>query len=165
MPICVKPNVHHLARLRNNYGLSTVIATNRSWRQVVQSANVKGCLNVITSGPLPPNPMVLLESTKMTKLLQVWRQAYDYVLIDTPPIVGITDAQCLASKVDSVVLVAAIERSTRSAIASSLSRNPHDRAQSCQYGGDLDQYDRTKNLIAEPRKLLLQLSSYDRLIY
>jgi succinoglycan biosynthesis transport protein ExoP len=112
-----KPNVHHLARLRNNYGLSTVIATNRSWRQVVQSANVKGCLNVITSGPLPPNPMVLLESTKMTKLLQVWRQAYDYVLIDTPPIVGITDAQCLASKVDSVVLVAAIERSTRSAIA------------------------------------------------
>jgi polysaccharide biosynthesis transport protein len=113
-----RPTIHKLARVRNTVGLSTAIATNRHWKSLVQSpTEMKGYLHVIPSGPLPPNPIALLESTKMTKLLQVWRQTYDYVLIDTPPIVGITDAQSLASKVDSVVLVAAIERSTRSAIA------------------------------------------------
>ncbi len=113
-----KPTIHKLARVRNTVGLSTAIATNRHWKSVVQSpAEMKGYLNVITSGPLPPNPIALLESAKMAKLLQVWRNTYDYVLIDTPPIVGITDAQSLASKVDTVVLVAAIERSTRGAIS------------------------------------------------
>ena len=113
-----KPTIHKHAQVRNTVGLSTAIATNRHWKSVVQSpAEMKGYLNVITSGPLPPNPIALLESAKMAKLLQVWRNTYDYVLIDTPPIVGITDAQSLASKVDTVVLVAAIERSTRGAIS------------------------------------------------
>jgi Mrp family chromosome partitioning ATPase len=53
----------------------------------------------------------------MAKLLQEWYQIYDYVLIDTPPIVGITDAQSLAPKMDGVVLVTAIEKATKQAIA------------------------------------------------
>ncbi|NKB17187.1 MAG: CpsD/CapB family tyrosine-protein kinase [Pseudanabaena sp. CRU_2_10] len=65
----------------------------------------------------------------MTNLMQAWQQTYDYVLIDTPPIVGITDAQSLATKVDTVVVVAAMHRSTRSAIARTLeilaSRHAH----------------------------------------
>ena len=56
----------------------------------------------------------------MTALLQEWRQEYDYVLVDTPPLIGITDAQCLTSKVDTFILVAAINRSTRSGILRAL---------------------------------------------
>jgi capsular exopolysaccharide synthesis family protein len=115
-----KPVIHKLANTHNKYGLSTAIATTRLWKQLVQAGDTKGFLHILTSGPLPPNPIVLLESSKMTKLLEIWKQSYDYVLIDTPPVVGITDAQSLASRVDTVVLVAAIERSTRSAIARAL---------------------------------------------
>ncbi len=115
-----KPMIHKLARTHNKFGLSTAIATTRSWRQLIQTVDAQGYLHVMTSGPIPPNPMVLLESTKMTKLLEVWQQTYDYVLVDTPPVVGISDAQSLAPRVDATVLVAAIDRSTRSAVARAL---------------------------------------------
>ncbi|WP_271253372.1 GumC family protein [Pseudanabaena sp. Chao 1811] len=115
-----KPTVHKLTNLSNKSGLSTALATPNPWQDLVQVADEKGNLHVLTSGSLPPNPMLLLESTKMTALLQEWRQAYDYVLVDTPPVIGITDAQCLTSKVDTFILVAAINRSTRGGIARAL---------------------------------------------
>lgn len=72
--------------------------------------------DIITSGPVPPNPLALLGSQKTRDLLDEWRQAYDYVLIDTPPIVGISDAQNIATEVDGMILIAAMERSTRPAL-------------------------------------------------
>jgi polysaccharide biosynthesis transport protein len=115
-----RPTIHKLASLQNSSGLSTAIATNRNWRDLLQTVGLHNSLDVLTSGPIPPNPLVLLESAKMTNLMQAWQQTYDYVLIDTPPIVGIADAQSLATKVDTVVVVAAMHRSTRSAIARTL---------------------------------------------
>ncbi len=112
-----KPTLHQLSQQRNTVGLSTAIATHRPWAQLVQAGGVGGYLHILTSGPLPPNPVALLESHKMEALLQAWRQAYDYVLIDTPPIVGITDAQSIAARVDATILVAAIGRSTRTSVA------------------------------------------------
>ncbi len=115
-----KPSIHKLAKLSNKVGLSTALATPNPWQDIVQVADEKGNLHILTSGSLPPNPMLLLESNKMTALLQEWRQEYDYVLVDTPPLIGITDAQCLTSKVDTFILVAAINRSTRSGILRAL---------------------------------------------
>ena len=115
-----KPTVHKLANLSNKSGLSTALATPIPWQDLVQEAGEDGALHILTSGSLPPNPMLLLESNKMTALLQEWRREYDYVLIDTPPVIGITDAQCLTSKVDTFILVAAIDRSTRSGISRAL---------------------------------------------
>jgi len=116
-----KPTVHKLTGLSNKVGLSTALATPKPWQDLVQvTSDGKWNLHVLTSGSIPPNPMPLLESVKMAALVQEWRQAYDYVLVDTPPVVGITDAQCLASKVDTFILVAAINRSTRSGITRAL---------------------------------------------
>ncbi len=124
-----RPTIHKLASLQNSSGLSTAIVTNRDWRDLLQTVGLHNSLDILTSGPIPPNPLVLLESAKMTNLMQAWQETYDYVLIDTPPIVGITDAQSLATKVDTVVVVAAMHRSTRSAIARTLeilaSRHAH----------------------------------------
>ncbi|RMH76535.1 MAG: polysaccharide biosynthesis tyrosine autokinase [Cyanobacteria bacterium J007] len=100
-------------------GLSSAIATDRPWRNLIQSDR-SGNLHVLTSGPMPPNPVALLESQKMRQLLHEWRQAYDYVLIDTPPILGVTDAQSVAANVDRMVLVAAMERSTRSSLVQTM---------------------------------------------
>ena len=115
-----KPTVHKLTKLSNKVGLSKALATLSPWQDLIQVADDKGNLHVLTSGSIPPNPMLLLESAKMTALIQEWRKEYDYVLIDTPPVIGITDAQCLTSKVDTFILVAAINRSTRSGISRAL---------------------------------------------
>ncbi|MDX2257041.1 MAG: polysaccharide biosynthesis tyrosine autokinase [Pseudanabaenaceae cyanobacterium bins.39] len=115
-----KPTIHKLGKLNNRTGLSTILATATPWQDVIKVGSDKENLHVITSGSIPPNPMLLLESAKMTALLQEWRQEYDYVLVDTPPVIGITDAQCLTSKVDAFILVAAMNRSTRSGISKAL---------------------------------------------
>jgi succinoglycan biosynthesis transport protein ExoP len=114
-----KPTIHQFLKRPNMFGLSSAIATDTPWRQLVYSAD-GGHLDVITSGPTPPNPVALLDSAKMTQLLSEWRQTYDYVLIDSTPILGISDAQSIAPKADAVILVAALERSTRSSLTQTM---------------------------------------------
>lgn len=109
-----KPSVHKMCHLINGSGLSTAIATGQPWRQLLHS-NSSGNLDVITSGPLPPNPVALLQSETMTQHLNEWRKIYDYVLLDTTPI-AIADAQSVVFNVDATILVAAMEHSTRSAL-------------------------------------------------
>ncbi|AGY59712.1 GumC family protein [Gloeobacter kilaueensis] len=111
-----KPNLHRFLELPNSRGLSTAIATETPWQQLVQSGGNPN-LTLLTSGPIPPNPVALLNSEKMTELLAQWRENFDYVIVDTPPVVGLPDAQSIVSRVDRVVLIVAIERSTRSVIA------------------------------------------------
>jgi protein-tyrosine kinase len=62
-------------------------------------------LHLITSGPIPPNPSELLGSSRMNEIITSLKEEYDYILIDTPPVVAVTDAQVLANKVDGVLLV------------------------------------------------------------
>jgi capsular exopolysaccharide synthesis family protein len=70
-------------------------------------------LAVLTSGHLPPNPSELLSSSQMEKLLERLRATYEYVLIDSPPILLVADALGLARMVDGVVLVARRDEATR----------------------------------------------------
>jgi non-specific protein-tyrosine kinase len=60
---------------------------------------------VLTSGPLPPNPAELMGSRRMEALIEVLAQEADQVFFDTPPVVAVTDAAVLATKVDGVLLV------------------------------------------------------------
>ena len=68
-------------------------------------ANVEGCLDFVSAGTIPPNPAELLESENMTRFLTKAREKYDYVLLDAPPVLPVTDAQILAQKSDLVLLV------------------------------------------------------------
>jgi Mrp family chromosome partitioning ATPase len=61
----------------------------------------------------------------MTQMLTQWRQAYDYVLIDTPPILGLSDSQSMVTKVDRVVLVCAIEQASRSSLMQTMETLRH----------------------------------------
>lgn len=107
-----KPTLHQLAQYPNVGGLSTAIATDRSWLELVRAGDIPG-LDVLTAGPTPPNPVALLDSLKMKQLMGEWRRIYDYVLIDTPPIGVFADAQSLGTRVDSTIWIVGIGRVTR----------------------------------------------------
>jgi polysaccharide biosynthesis transport protein len=114
-----KPTLHQLAGYPNVVGLSTAIATDRSWRELVRTGDLEG-LEILTAGPAPPNPVALLDSRKMKQLVGEWRQLYDYVLIDTPPIGAFADAQSLGDRADSTIWVVGIGRSTRGVLMQTL---------------------------------------------
>jgi len=98
-----KPVQHKLFQLVNK-GLSNCIATGVELEEVIQK-EVLPNLDILPSGPVPPNPSELLGSERMTGILESVREMYDYVLIDIPPVLPVTDAAVIASKVDGVILV------------------------------------------------------------
>ncbi len=106
--------MHKLMQQANEIGLSTAIAENVSWTELIQQQGDK--LDLLTAGPTPPNPVALLGSQRMKQLTEEWREEYEYVLIDTPPISGSADTLSIAQEVDSVLFVIAMERVTRSGI-------------------------------------------------
>lgn len=87
-----------------NRGLSNCFAEDLPLKEVIQ-ADVFPNLDVVTSGPVPPNPAELLGSKKMKALLQEAAEAYDYVFLDMPPVLAVTDAALMSSQVDGTVLI------------------------------------------------------------
>ena len=114
-----KPKIHKMVKTTNEKGLSEMITdSDYSWREVVQ--NITKNLDVITAGANVANPIALLRSQIMSQLLKEWEAAYDYVLIDTPPIGAMADAQSLVHQVDGVMLVTGINKVTQKAIVNAL---------------------------------------------
>ena len=72
-----------------------------------------GRLEVLPSGPIPPNPSELLGSRNMAELIETLQARFDIVLIDAPPLLPVTDAAVLASRVDGVLLIARMGRTRR----------------------------------------------------
>ncbi|RXT03684.1 CpsD/CapB family tyrosine-protein kinase [Ammoniphilus sp. CFH 90114] len=99
-----KPTVHHTFDLANRQGLTTYLAGQDRLEDVIQATEAPN-LDVMSSGPIPPNPAEMLNSKVMTRLLEELSVQYDQILIDTPPLIAVADAQILASKVDGVILV------------------------------------------------------------
>jgi len=99
-----KPTVHHTFDLLNRKGLSTYLAGQDKLEDIIQKTEHTN-VDVITSGPVPPNPAELLNSKAMSRFLEEASRYYDQILIDSPPVIAVTDAQVLATKVDGVILV------------------------------------------------------------
>lgn len=99
-----KPRCHRVFSLRNRVGLTNVLVDSVGVAEAVQETSVEG-LFVLTSGPIPPNPAELLESSAADQVLAQVRDEYDHVLVDSPPAGGLADASILASKVDGIILV------------------------------------------------------------
>jgi capsular exopolysaccharide synthesis family protein len=99
-----KPTAHKSFQISNRFGLSSVISQQCTLQEVIQSSDIPN-LDIMTSGPIPPNPAEMLASKRMTALLEELKGKFDIVLIDTPPLLAVTDAQIASTKSDGVVLV------------------------------------------------------------
>ena len=99
------PTQHKLFGLPNR-GTTNYVATGEDINSMLQQVEQKN-MTVLASGPVPPNPSEILTSQKMAALLEKMKAEYDYVLLDTPPIMPVTDAAALSHRADGVLLVIA----------------------------------------------------------
>jgi len=120
-------SVHKQLRCSNELGLSNYLTGAKSPEEVVQGSGVQG-LEIITSGPLPPNPAELLSSPKFMSLLSLAAESFDVVLIDGPPVMGLADAPLLASMAQSTLMVVAANETRRSVFKVALRRLQFARA-------------------------------------
>ncbi|MBL1224745.1 CpsD/CapB family tyrosine-protein kinase [Enterococcus sp. BWR-S5] len=100
-----KPTVAKTFSLSNTNGLSSILGNRQVYLdQAIQESGVDN-LSVLTSGPKPPNPSELLGSQRMERLIEELGKRYDLIIFDMPPVVTVTDAQILSSKVNGTILV------------------------------------------------------------
>jgi polysaccharide biosynthesis transport protein len=100
-----RPNIHHRFGLNGKIGLTTVLTGATTLEGTVQSVPEIPNLDILPSGPVPPFPTEMLSSGAMEAILKRCGEIYDYVVIDSPPILSVTDGVILARQADAVVLV------------------------------------------------------------
>ena len=100
-----RPNIHHRFGMTGKTGLTTVLTGATTLEATVQVVPEIPNLDILPSGPIPPFPAEMLSSEAMGSLLERCRDIYNYVVIDSPPILSVTDGVVLARQADAVVLI------------------------------------------------------------
>lgn len=101
-----KPSIHKKFLISNFEGLTNILAQGKKIEDIIITTKVPN-LYVITSGPIPPNPSELLGAPKMKNILEELTNTFDIILIDTPPILSVTDAQILSALAQGTILITA----------------------------------------------------------
>ena len=112
-----RPQIHKLSELNNLWGLTNLISSSQDVDQVIREVPAIKNLSVITSGPIPPDPARLLSSDRMKQLMEYFRQNFDLVIYDSPPMLGLVDARLIAPHTDGVMLVVRMHKTDKSALA------------------------------------------------
>lgn len=115
-----KPKVADVMGLEGAVGLSDVLINRADLSDVVQPWGVEG-LTVLASGQIPPNPSELLGSPAMRQVLTDLSENADYVLVDAPPLLPVTDAAVISASAAGTILVVAAERTKRPELAQAIS--------------------------------------------
>lgn len=107
-----KPTQHYIFDLPNNSGLSNLIINKATYSDSLKETNVDN-LAILTAGPTPPNPSELIASSKFETIFNELSDHYDFIVIDTPPVNTVTDAQVYAQTVKNCVLVIDAEKNNK----------------------------------------------------
>jgi polysaccharide biosynthesis transport protein len=99
-----RPSIHEAFDLQRDEGVVNYLTGQRDWRELA-ARNGTAHLDVLPCGPVPPDPAELLSSDAMQALVREATDEYDFVVIDSPPILNVADSRILATHVDGVVLV------------------------------------------------------------
>lgn len=109
-----KPSIHKKFRISNNRGLSDVIIDRDKLNKCIQKRTEY--LDILTAGKIPPNPSEMLGSEAMSSLLDELSNIYDVIILDSPPVLAVTDAQILSTKSDGTVLVVRAEKTKKDTV-------------------------------------------------
>jgi capsular exopolysaccharide synthesis family protein len=111
-----RPNVHPKFGISSQVGLSTLLTGGTTFEESIQRIPEVPTLDIIASGPVPPFPSELLSSQAMQTMLANAAETYEYIIIDSPPVLSVTDGVILARSMDAVVLVARHGKATKSVL-------------------------------------------------
>ncbi|MGL5060315.1 MAG: GumC family protein [Microcoleus sp.] len=111
-----RPQVHEMLGLPNWEGLHNVIAEDVDVEEVILRSPRDENLFVLTSGPVPPDPTKVLSSRKMQHLMAALSNHFDLVIYDTAPLLGLADANLLATHTDGLILVVGLHQTEREAL-------------------------------------------------
>ena len=98
-----KPSLHRKFNVSNEVGLTDVLVGTSELNKVMKK--IDDNLYLLTTGTLPPNPAEIIGSNTMENFLEECKINFDYIILDTPPILPVTDSKLLAIKADATVLV------------------------------------------------------------
>lgn len=107
-----KPTQHYVFQLSNLTGLSNLIINKTTFNDAIKATHIDN-LSVLTSGPIPPNPSELIASNKFKQIYGIVSKDYDFIIIDTPPVNTVTDAQLFVQHTKNAVLVIDTEKNDR----------------------------------------------------
>jgi len=110
-----KPRLHKVFRVKNLNGLTKYLTADLTLEDLLHATPIP-TLFLINSGPVPPNPLELLGSKKMAKLIDQLKEKFDFILADTPPVLAVSDALALGSRLDGAILVVRAGRTPRKAL-------------------------------------------------
>lgn len=99
-----RPSVRKVFETPNGLGLVSYLTGQQDWRLEARPVGIEN-LDVLPCGPVPPNPAELLSSERMRTLLEEAKAEYQFVLVDSPPLLNVADSRILATMVEGVVLV------------------------------------------------------------
>jgi polysaccharide biosynthesis transport protein len=111
-----RPTVHRLFRLSADVGLANALQGDSDWLPLVRETVVEN-LSVLPAGPTPANPAELLSSGRFARLLKDARDEYDLVLVDSPPLLAVSDPCVIARQTERVLLVLRLGKSSMSSMA------------------------------------------------
>ena len=118
-----RPRVHKAFDLENNHGLSSILADGMDLDDAVQQTNVEN-LDILTSGPIPPNPSELLHTEDFKALCKALSKKYDRVIFDSPPMGAVSDPIILSHMVDGTLLVLMFGKTRRELLRRSIAILP-----------------------------------------
>jgi succinoglycan biosynthesis transport protein ExoP len=107
-----RPRIHKIFDVKATRGLASVILGEAELADVIQASAIAG-LSVLPCGPIPNNPAELLTQPRLKELLAELREKYDFVLIDTPPLLAVTDPSVVAPHVDGIIMTVRISKNGR----------------------------------------------------
>ncbi|OEK64237.1 polysaccharide biosynthesis tyrosine autokinase [Staphylococcus equorum] len=110
-----KPSQHYLFNTDNMDGFSNLIINKTYYNKAIHKTDIVN-LDLLTSGPIPPNPSELIGSEKSLEVFDYLRSEYDFIIIDTPPVNTVTDAQLFSEIAKYVVYVVDVKKNDRNAI-------------------------------------------------
>lgn len=115
-----KPNIYTYIEPQDFTGITNIIVQDIYYKEVLHSKAGLENLDIIISGPIPPNPSEILGSAKMWSLMEELEHEYDMIILDSPPVALVTDAAVLSSIVDGVIIVCLAGKTKREELGKSI---------------------------------------------
>jgi capsular exopolysaccharide synthesis family protein len=122
-----KPRIHTVFNQKRFPGFTDYFFGQASFEEILRKSDVNN-LDYITAGTIPPNPSEILSSTQMESFNEKLKEKYDYIVIDSPPIIAVTDAEILSSVVDGTILVVSANNTEMELMEKAVQLLNHERS-------------------------------------